>query len=283
MPQRSLSRDRSELATFLRDRREALTPLDVGLPTSSRRRTPGLRREEIASLAGVGLTWYTWFEQGRSVTVSTAFLENVGRALRLDAAEYAHLFSLAGHAAPPPRESAAGDIPPAITQLIEELADRPAFVKNSHWDILKWNAACTHVFGDFNAIPMAQRNSLWLAFANTSFRRSMVDWEAYARRVVGRFRADYAKNARDMRMAELVAALERESPEFRQVWDEYSVFDRDSGTRNINVKGIGPARFHYTVLAIEGSRGLKLVLYSPDMTDSAGRRFTAQMLLRSDR
>jgi hypothetical protein len=230
----------------------------------------------------VGLTWYTWFEQGRSVTVSTAFLENVARALRLDAAEYAHLFSLAGHAAPP-RESGAGDIPPAIAQLIGDLADRPAFVKDSHWDILTWNAACTHVFGDFNAIPLAQRNSLWLAFANTSFRRSMVDWEVYARRIVGRFRADYAKSAKDVRMAELIAALERESPEFRQVWSEYSVFDRDSGTRNINVKSIGPTRFHYTVLAIEGSRGLKLVLYSPDMSDGAGRRFAAQMLLRSSK
>jgi transcriptional regulator with XRE-family HTH domain len=280
MPQRSLARDRSELAAFLRDRREALTPLDVGLPTSSRRRTPGLRREEVASLAGVGLTWYTWFEQGRGVTVSTAFLENVARALRLDAAEYAHLFSLAGHGVPP-RESGVAQVPPAVLQLMEELADRPAFVKDAHWDILAWNAACTHVFGDFDALPAAQRNSLMLTFANTSFRRSMVDWESDARRVVGRFRADHAKHAKDMRMVELVAELERSSAEFRRVWSEYAVLDRDSGVRNISVKGIGPTRFHYTVLAMEGSRGLKLVLYSPDMADTAARRFAAQMLLRS--
>jgi transcriptional regulator with XRE-family HTH domain len=281
MPQRSLARDRSELAAFLRDRREALTPLDVGLPTSSRRRTPGLRREEVASLAGVGLTWYTWFEQGRSVTVSTAFLENVARALRLDVAEYAHLFSLAGHGVPQ-REGGAASVPAAILQLIGELADRPAFVKDAHWDILAWNAACSHVFGDFDALPAAQRNSLALTFSSTSFRRSMVDWEGDARRIVGRFRADYAKNGRDPRLAELVAELERDSPEFRRVWGEYAVFDRDAGIRNINVRGIGPARFHYTVLAVEGSRGLKLVLYSPDMSDGAARRFAAQMQLRQN-
>ncbi len=282
MPQRSMARDRGELATFLRDRREALTPLDVGLPTSSRRRTPGLRREEVASLAGVGLTWYTWFEQGRSVTVSTAFLSNVARALRLDAAEHAHLFSLAGHGVPP-RESGLASVPPAIVQLMAELADRPAFVKDARWDILAWNAACTQIFGDFDQLPAAQRNSLALTFGNTSFRRSMVDWESDARRVVGRFRADYAKAAKDVRLAELVAELERDSPEFRRVWGEYAVFDRDSGIRNINVRGTGPTRFHYTVLAVEGSRGLKLVLYSPDMTDTAARRFAAQMLLRSSR
>lgn len=278
MPQRSLARDRSELAAFLRDRREALTPLEVGLPASRRRRTPGLRREEVASLAGVGLTWYTWFEQGRSVTVSTAFLENVARALRLNSAEYAHLFFLAGHGEPP-RESGLADVPPAILELMASLADRPAFVKDARWDILAWNAACTHVFGDFDLLPVAQRNSLVLTFANTSFRRSMVDWEGDARRVVGRFRADYAKS-KDARLADFVADLERDSPEFHRVWSEYAVLDRDSGIRRINVRGIGPTRFHYTVLAVEGARGLKLVLYSPDLSDAAARRFAAQMLLR---
>jgi transcriptional regulator with XRE-family HTH domain len=281
MPQRSMARDRAELATFLRDRREALTPLDVGLPTSSRRRTPGLRREEVASLAGVGLTWYTWFEQGRSVTVSTAFLENVARALRLDAAEYVHLFSLAGHAAPP-RDIGAGEVPPAIVQLISGLADHPAFVKDSHWDILAWNSACTHVFGDFDTLTAPQRNSLALTFADTRFRRSMVDWESDARRIVGRFRADYAKTAKDVRTAELIAGLERDYPDFERVWREYAVLDRDSGVRNIRVRGIGPTRFHYTVLNVEGSRGLKLVLYSPDMLDAAAQRFAAQMLLRAN-
>ncbi len=282
MPQRSLTRDRSELATFLRDRREALNPIDVGLAPSGRRRTPGLRREEVAALAGVGLTWYTWFEQGRSVNVSTAFLDNVARALRLDAAEYSHLFLLAGHGAQA-RPSGGAKVPEAIAQLMDELADRPAFVKDSHWDILAWNAASAHIFGDFALLPEAHRNSLWLTFADTSFRRSMVDWESDARRVVGRFRADYAKSGKDRRLVELVAELERESTEFHRVWHEYEVLGRDSGIRNINVRGIGVTRFLYSVLAIEGTQGLKLILYSPDPQDTAARRFGARMLLGSGR
>jgi transcriptional regulator with XRE-family HTH domain len=282
MPQRSLARDRSELATFLRDRREALNPADVGLPASGRRRTPGLRREEVAALAGVGLTWYTWFEQGRSVNVSTAFLENVARALRLNSAEHAHLFSLAGRGATP-SESSAAEVPPAVAQLMTELAERPAFVKDAHWDILAWNAAGVEIFGDFDQLAKAHRNTLWLTFADTSFRRSMVDWESDARRILGRFRADYARSGRSTRLAELVSDLERESPDFRRLWRDYAVLGRDSGIRTINVHGIGPTRFYYSVLAIEGAQGQKLVLYSPDMLDQDARRFAARMLLKSAR
>lgn len=282
MSQRSLARNRDELSAFLRGRREAISPEEAGLPASSRRRTPGLRREEVAALAGVGLTWYTWFEQGREVNVSAYFLENVARALRLNPAQYAHLFSLAGHGVPE-REGATAQVPQVIDRLIGELADRPAFVKDRHWDIVAWNAASADIFGDFGHLPPAHRNSLWLTFADTSFRRSIVDWQTDARRMVGRFRADYAKAAKDARLTELVTDLERESPEFRQLWREYEVLDRDTGIRTINVNGIGPTRFHYTVLAIEGAQGLKMVLYSPDLGDGAAKRFAARMLLRSAR
>jgi len=276
MPQRSLSRDREELGAFLRERREAISPLDVGLATSARRRTPGLRREEVAALAGVGLTWYTWFEQGRSVNVSAAFLGNVARALRLNAAQRAHLFLLAGHGQPA-AESGAAIIPAAVEALIMGLADRPAFIKDSRWDILAWNAACARIFGDFADIPPEHRNSLWLTFADTRYRRSIVDWEGDARRLVGRFRADYGKSTRDTRLIELVADLERESPEFRRLWRDHEVLGRDSGTRTIRVPRIGATNFHYTVLAVEGAHGLKLVLYSPIASEANGARFAAQM------
>jgi transcriptional regulator with XRE-family HTH domain len=276
MPQRSLARARQELADFLRERREAISPLDVGMSTSPRRRTPGLRREEVAALAGVGLTWYTWFEQGRAVNVSTAFLHNIARALRLSPAEQAHLFSLAGHV-PPASRSGSASVPAVISELMEELADRPAFVKDARWDILAWNAASAHVFGDFAALVPDQRNSLRLTFADTSFRRSMVDWETDARRIVGRFRADYARAGKDARLPELVADLELVFPEFARLWRTHEVLERDSGVRTIDVPGIGPTRFHYTVLGIEGTRGLKLVLYSPIASDQNGARFVTRM------
>jgi len=277
MPQPTLDRNRSDLATFVRDRREALNPVDVGLPAAGRRRTPGLRREEVAALAGVGLTWYTWFEQGRDVTVSNAFLQNVARALRLDAAEHTHLFSLAGHGEPA-RARGTAQVPKVITELIAGLADRPAFIKDARWDILAWNAACTAVFGDFNSLPAMHRNSLWLTFADARYRGTMVNWESDARRMLGRFRADHARNAKDARFLELVARLERESPEFRRLWRDYEVLDRDTGMRMIDVKGIGPTPFSYTVMAIEGTRGLKLVLYSPEKAGANGKRFVERML-----
>lgn len=275
MPQRSLARDREELGAFLRERREAISPLDVGLSASARRRTPGLRREEVAALAGVGLTWYTWFEQGRAVNVSAAFLGNIARALRLNAAEHAHLFLLAGHGQPAP-ESGAPIVPDAIEALIAELVDRPAFIKDARWDIVAWNAACAHVFGDFAEVPPEHRNSLWLTFADTRYRRSIVDWEGDARRMVGRFRADYSRSSKDPRLAELVADLERQSAEFRRLWRDHEVLGRDSGIRTIRVPRIGATRFHYTVLAVEGAHGLKLVLYSPMVSEPNGARFAGQ-------
>jgi len=276
VPQRTLDRTRSELADFVRDRRQAVTPAQAGLASTGRRRTPGLRREEVAALAGVGLTWYTWFEQGRAVNVSGAFLDNVARALRLDAAEHAHLFSLAGHR-PPSRGGAAGEVPGVLGDLMTDLADRPAFIKDMRWDILAWNAACAAVFGSFDHLPAARRNSLWLTFADAGFRDTMVDWESDARRMVGRFRADYARNAGDRRLSELVDSLSAESPEFRRLWRDYKVLDRDAGMRTVRVGGLGPTRFHYTVLAIEGAGGLKLVLYSPDRTDANGQRFAERI------
>ena len=276
MPQRVLSRTRTELAVFVRDRREALDPASAGLPALGRRRTPGLRREEVAALAGVGLTWYTWFEQGRDVKVSAAFLHNVARALRLNAAEHAHLFALAGHA-PPAQDSGRREVPPVLAGLMADLRERPAFIKDLRWDILAWNAAFAHIFGDPARVAADRRNSLWLTFANPAFRDTMVEWERDARRMVGRFRADHARHADNPRLGALVAALQAESADFRRLWRDHEVLGRDSGIRTIRLPGIGPARFHTSVLAIEGTGGLKLVLYSPDRSDPNGARFADRM------
>jgi hypothetical protein len=210
------------------------------------------------------------------VNVSAAFLGNVARALRLSAAEKAHLFTLAGHGLP---QSEPGEaiVPPAIDALIHELADRPAFIKDARWDIVSWNAACSSVFGDFASVPEKHRNSLWLAFADPRYRRSMVDWESDARRLIGRFRADYSLHPKDTRLAELIHNLSETSPDFVRLWRDHQVLDRDSGIRTISVPRIGPTRFHYSVLAVEGARGLKLVLYSPLADELNGARFAMRV------
>jgi transcriptional regulator with XRE-family HTH domain len=178
MPQRALARNRQELSSFVRRQREQLKPGDVGLPITGRRRTAGLRREEVAALAGVGLTWYTWFEQGRDVNVSAAFLDNVARALHLDAAGRAHLFLLSGQPAPEPAISAPKSVPPGLQDMIDAMRGRPAYVKDARWQILAWNAAARFVFGDFSRIPARERNSLRLAFVDSPFRRAMTNGSA---------------------------------------------------------------------------------------------------------
>src|SRR5690606_1796376 len=141
MLDRRLDRTRIELADFLRRRRESLSPLDVGLPLGKRRRTPGLRREEVAALAGVGLTWYTWLEQGRDINVSSAFLDNIPRVLKLDEPARRHLFLLA-HRRPPVRSGRPWcPLPPLVRRLLDDLARRPAYVLNLHWDVIGWNTA----------------------------------------------------------------------------------------------------------------------------------------------
>src|SRR5947207_4761410 len=149
---------RQELSQFLKTRRARLAPADVGLPTGNARRIAGLRREEVAVLAGVGLTWYTWLEQGREIQVSTPFLDNLARALRLSEAERAHLFALAQHRAPP---MAPRPFPPEAlkkVQAILDAIDSPAYARNNRFDVLAWNGANTRMFGDFASMPEKERN-----------------------------------------------------------------------------------------------------------------------------
>src|SRR3954466_5268849 len=181
MPNLDRNPERRDLTAFLVSRRARLTPPDVGLITGARRRTPGLRREEVAALAGVGISWYTWFEQGRDIQVSAHFLENLSRALKLDRSEREFLFALAQHR-PPPLTRAA---PPKVTPTMQHMLDsypHPAHIKTPRWDIVAWNATNTEVFGDFGQFPPEERNTLWLLFTKPFYRRVMLDWEADARR-----------------------------------------------------------------------------------------------------
>ncbi|MDB5407942.1 MAG: putative transcriptional regulator [Rhodospirillales bacterium] len=273
MPQSTLARNRQELSSFIRQHREMLKPADVGLPVTGGRRTKGLRREEVAALAGVGLTWYTWFEQGRQVNVSPAFLENVARALNLDPAGRTHLFVLSGHPAPEPEISSRNEVPPGLQDMIDSLRGWPAYVKDARWQILAWNSAAQRIFGNFAELPEQDRNSLRLAFIDSSFRRAMVNWEEDARRIVARFRADYARHADDTGMRRLVSTLEKTSAEFRRLWRQYEVLDRGQGFRRLQVPKLGCVQFGYLVFRLEGIQKLSVVVYSPDPRDPNSHKF----------
>jgi transcriptional regulator with XRE-family HTH domain len=216
---------RAELAAFLRACRARLTPDDVGLPdrgASGRRRTPGLRREEVAQLSGVGVTWYTWLEQGRGISASLQVIDALARALLLNGDQHRHLRELA--ALPPPQPSApGGDMRPRLQLLVDAQVPSPASVYDECFDYLVWNQPYALVRHDPGTLPAGRRNMLWMMFTDLDNRARMVRWESAARAVLSQFRAAAGRHPGDPRFAELVAALTQASPQFRDWWDEYPV------------------------------------------------------------
>jgi transcriptional regulator with XRE-family HTH domain len=252
-----------QLGAFLRSRRERLAPADVGLPTGARRRTPGLRREEIAMVAGVGTTWYTWLEQGRDVKPSSEVLAALGEALKLDAAEQRHLFILAGRPPPSPRPLTPERVEAPLRHTLASLAIQPAYVMGRRWDVLAWNRAAEVVFADYGALEGDARNIMHLLFTDESHRRLLVDWEELARVALGRFRADSAKYIGDPEFERLIARLTAVSPQFRSWWPERHVFRQLSGVKSIRHPAAGDMTFEHMSLSIDDGSDMKLIVYTP--------------------
>jgi transcriptional regulator with XRE-family HTH domain len=274
-------RTRPELSEFLRSRRERLTPADVGLPAGSRRRTPGLRREEVAALAGVGLAWYTWLEQGREISVSTGFLDNLSRVLKLDAAERRHLFLLAQQRLPPEPATTWCVVPPLVHRLMGDLPKRPAYILNLRWDVLAWNAAADLLFR-FSIHPAHRRNLLWLLFADNDLRKLFDPWEEQAQQILSSFRRDFARSLQDPDIDMLIKSLEKTSPEFKKWWQEQDIHGPCQGIRHLNVKNIGRVTFEHTTLTIDEDRHLRLVYYAAKEAEAASQAFERLIQQRSE-
>ena len=256
-------RRRSELADFLRSRRASLQPDEVGLPVGGRRRTPGLRREEVAQLAGVGTTWYTWLEQGRDVRASLDVLEALARALRLVPAERTHLMLLGRGEEPPPCKLPAERVSPTLRRLIENLGANPAFVLGRRWDYLAWNAAATALFGDFGQIPRASRNHAWLTFMDPRRREMFADWERGSRLLVAKFRADSARYLGDSEFEVLIQTLRKASPEFCRAWKRHEVARGGEGRKELRHPVAGTLVFSHAVFNPAEAPEQRLILYSP--------------------
>ncbi|ODT81452.1 MAG: transcriptional regulator [Pelagibacterium sp. SCN 64-44] len=257
---RTLERTRTELADFLRTRRERLLPEDVGLPAAKRRRTPGLRREEVAALAGVGLTWYTWLEQGREIGVSADFLDNLARVLKLDAAERRHLFMLAHERPPAEPGKTFCTVPSLAARLVEDLAPHAAYIINLRWDVLACNGPADRLFG-FGRHDPDRRNLLWALFTDSELREAFVNWEAQAPAMLASFRRDFAAAREDADAKGLVAELEAISSEFKGWWRDQNIHAPCTGTRTIRVEG-SSVDFEHTSLTIDGGQHLRLVVYA---------------------
>jgi transcriptional regulator with XRE-family HTH domain len=260
---RSGERRRAELADFLRNRRASLKPQDVGLPNGGRRRTPGLRREEVAQLAGVGTTWYTWLEQGRDVRASLDVLEALSRALRLDRAERTHLVLLGRGEEPPPCKRPAERVAPGLRRLIENLGPNPAFVLGRRWDYLAWNDAAAVLLGDLGRIPRAQRNHAWLTFTDPARREMFTDWDRSSRLLVAKFRADSARHMGDLEFESLIAALRSNSREFARAWERHEVSQGSPARKDLRHPLVGMLSFSHAVFHPREAAEQRFVLYTP--------------------
>lgn len=272
---------RAELAAFLRVHRVRLTPSDVGLPegpTPSARRTPGLRREEVAELSGVSVTWYTYLEQGRDVRASTQVVDALARALRLDPDQHRHLRSLAG-LAPPARDVPVDDADPRLRQLVDAVAPNAASIYDVHLNYLAWNAAYVRLRLDPGRLPAGRRNLLWMMFTDADNRVRMVRWESAARAVLGQFRAAAGRRPDDPRYNEIAAELSEESEEFREWWSQYPVRSFRPATIGIDHPTAGRVMLRMFQLRPAENPDLLLVMQVPAtptdlqrMTAVVGRR-----------
>lgn len=266
------------LGAFLRSRRARLDPAAFGLP-QKRRRTPGLRREEVAQRANVSATWYTWLEQGRGGAPSAEALERIARALMLTDAEREHLF-LIGLGRPPEIRRAAGTdaVTPRLQRVLDSLTLSPALVKTPVWDVVAWNRAAAAVLTDYGALPPERRNILRLIFCDPRVRAAQHDWESVARFVVAAFRADAARAGASAAIEALVAELSRESPEFAALWRDNDVQPYGEGTKRLRHPAVGPIAMEFSAFAVDGRPDLGMVVYTPATPEDAER---IRLLLRS--
>jgi transcriptional regulator with XRE-family HTH domain len=258
------------LGSYLRDRRAKLDPATLGFPLT-RRRTPGLRREEVAQRASVSATWYTWLEQGRGGAPSASVLERIARALMLTEVEREHLFLLALGRPPEVRYQLTEGVTPRLQRILDSLELSPAIVKTSTWDIIAWNRAASAVLADYEALPVRERNILRLMFCDPRVRAAQPDWESVARFVVAAFRADAARAGAGANVQTLVDELARLSPEFDALWRDNDVRTYGEGSKYIRHPLAGLIGLEYSSFAVDGRPDLSMVIYTPATAADAER------------
>jgi transcriptional regulator with XRE-family HTH domain len=261
---------RSGMGDFLRSRRARIGPEDVGLPTyGGRRRVPGLRREEIAQLAGVSVDYYVRLEQDRTGGVSDEVLDALARVLRLDEDERSYLFSLAKpvRRVRRPRRT----VSPHLRHLLEGMHGNPAYVIDHRTDVLAWNRLAAALLLDFGELPAEHRNWVWLLFRDERTRRVFGDWRLKARETVGHLRMHAARHPGDARLTALVGEMSVASEEFRTMWADHNVRDRTRGTKDVVHPLIGAVRLHYQTFQVGGEADQWLVAYSAEPGSEAER------------
>ncbi len=252
----------NQLGAYLMDRRTKLDPAALGLPMK-RRRTAGLRREEVAQRANVSATWYTWLEQGRGGAPSAEVADRISRALMLTDVEREHLFLLALGRPPETRYKTVEGITPRLQRLLDVLELSPAIVRTATWDVVAWNRAALAVLGDYAALEPSQRNILRMMFFNSRVRSAQTDWESVARFIIAAFRAETTRAGATAEVMALVDELSRLSPEFTRMWKENEVSTHGGGIKQLRHPTAGLITMEYSAFAVDGRPDLTLVVYNP--------------------
>jgi transcriptional regulator with XRE-family HTH domain len=261
MPDHS-SHDRA-LGTYLKARRTKLDPAAFGFPRS-RRRTPGLRREEVAQRANISPTWYTWLEQGRGGAPSADVLDRIARALMLTDVEREHLFLIGLGRQPEVRYRNNEGVTPRLQRVLDALDPSPALIRTATWNVVAWNRGATVMLGDYGSLPPEQRNILRFMFLDPRARAAQYDWDSVARFVVGAFRVDAARAGAAEEVEPLVDELCRLSPEFKAMWRDNDVQGaHGEAVKRIRHPVLGPLSFEYSAFAVDGRPDLSMVVYNP--------------------
>ena len=266
------SQPHNPLGTYLRDRRTRLDPAVFGF-ASGRRRTPGLRREEVASRANISPTWYTWLEQGRGGAPSADVLDRIAKGLMLTEPEREHIYMLGLGRPPEARYQPVDGITPRLQRVLDGMVLSPAIIKTAMWDVVGWNRAAAVLLTDYGKLPREGRNILRLMFGSDHVRNRNADFDSIARFVVGAFRADVARAgaSTSVEVTKLVTELSRLSPEFEALWQDNDVVAHGEGVKRIHHPDAGLLAMEFSSFAVEGRPELGMIIYNPASADDAAR------------
>jgi transcriptional regulator with XRE-family HTH domain len=260
----------NQLGAYLKDRRAKLDPTAFGF-SQGRRRTAGLRREEVAQRANISPTWYTWLEQGRGGAPSADVLDRIARALMLTDAEREHLFLLGLGRPPEVRYQKHEGVTPRLQRVLDALDPSPALIRTATWDVVAWNRASTVMLTDYASIPAEQRNILRFIFFSPQARAAQYDWTSVARYAVGAFRVDVARAGAAEKVSAFVDELCRLSPEFDAMWRDHNVSTHHEGVKHIKHPVLGRLAFEFSNFAVDGRPDLSMVVYNPISQDDVER------------
>jgi len=263
----------NRLGSYLKGRRAKLDPSALGFGLG-RRRTPGLRREEVALRANISPTWYTWLEQGRGGPPSPDVLERLAGALILTEVEREHLFLIGLGRSPDVHHQTRNDITPRLQRVLDSMRTNPAFIRTATWDIVAWNHAATMILTDYGSLPQNQRNILRFIFLDHRIRSAQNDWPSVARFAVAAFRGDTARAGVSEEAQPLIDELCRLSPEFKSYWHENDVRSFGDGVKYLQHPTVGPLALEYSAFAVDGRPDLTMVVYNPSTHEDFDKIFS---------